>query len=218
MRNYLYRRRPAAVHYSYERTDNNPILEASFLPQNDDLHTIPSQVSWTAFQIPDKSSAKVDFTQGLHTLGGSGRPKLREVTIVEEHSPNGARGYVVETWGTKWELAELGPLGGYGLANSRDFLFPTADIDTTSTGDWKVVTKQLDRYYVAHQRQTPFEVVAWHGNYIPYKYDMTKFVAQNSVSVDHTDPSINTVLTAKSRDDQTPLADFLVFGPRWDVS
>lgn len=278
MRNFLYRRRPAAVHHSYSRAEDNPTLTASFLPKNEELHTIPSQVSWTAFEIPPKSAGAVDFTQGLHTLGGSGHPHLREgiayhifainnsmpnkafmnidgdfllvaqeghldimtefghiylqpselcviqrglrfqVNIVEKYSPNGARGYVVETWGTKWELPELGPLGGYGLGNSRDFLFPTADIDTSSTGEWTIVTKQLHKYYAALQPHTPFDVVAWHGNYIPYKYDMTKFVAQNTASVDHTDPSINTVLTAKSRDENAPLADFLVFGPRWDVA
>jgi homogentisate 1,2-dioxygenase len=221
----------------------------------------------------------VDFTMGIHTLGGSGQPNLREgiayhifainssmpnkafvnmdgdflivaqeghldittefgriylqpseicviqqglrfqVDIIEEHSPSGARGYIIETWGTKWELPELGPLGGYGLANQRDFLFPTADIDTSSSlSPWQIVSKQGGTYYKILQSHTPFDVVAWHGNYIPYKYDLSKFVYHNTVSVDHTDPCINTVLTAKSRDLQAPLCDFLIFGPHWDVA
>jgi homogentisate 1,2-dioxygenase len=277
-RNFLYRRRPAAVHEAYHEAPSNPTLAGSFLPTNDDLHSIPSQLSWSKFKIPEKESGSVDFTQGIQTLGGSGHPNLREgiayhifafnsnmenkafvngdgdfllvaqeghldittefgkiylqpseicviqrglrfkVDIVDQHSPNGARGYIIETWGSKWELPELGPLGLYGLANSRDFLFPTADIDTTSTGPWMVITKQTDKYYAATQNHTPFDVVAWHGNYVPYKYDLTKFAYQNSVAIDHTDPSINTVLTAKSRDAESPLCDFLIFGPRWDVA
>ncbi|RDL31818.1 uncharacterized protein BP5553_09220 [Venustampulla echinocandica] len=277
-RDFLYRRRPAAVHDAYRDAASNPSLTGSFLPMNQDLHSIPSQLSWSAFKIPEKQSGSVDFTQGIQTLGGSGHPNLREglayhivafnsnmenkafvnsdgdflivaqeghmdittefgkiylqpseicviqrglrfkVDIVDEHSPNGVRGYIIETWGSKWELPELGPLGMYGLANSRDFLSPTADIDTTSTGSWTVITKQIDKYYAATQSHTPFDVVAWHGNYVPYKYDLTKFAYQNSVAIDHTDPSINTVLTAQSRDAQSPLCDFLIFGPRWDVA
>ena len=277
-RNFLYRRRPAAAHTSSTQAERNPTLVSSFLPTDKTLHTVPSQVSWKAFHIPEADASPVDFTQGLHTLCGSGHPNLREgiayhifainssmqskafvnldgdllivaqeghldittefghlylqpseicviqqglrfkVDIVKKHSTGGARGYVVETWGTKWELPELGPLGGYGLANARDFLFPTADIDLASTGKWTIITKHLNDYYATNQDHTPFDVVAWHGNYLPYKYDLTKFVAHNTVSVDHTDPSINTVLTARSRDFEAPLCDFLIFGPRWDVA
>jgi hypothetical protein len=53
---------------------------------------------------------------------------------------------------------------------------------------------------------------------VPYKYDLTKFVNVGSISVDHIDPSIFCVLTAKSRDLNAPLADFLTFQPRWDVA
>ncbi|KAH9204796.1 Homogentisate 1,2-dioxygenase [Leptodontidium sp. 2 PMI_412] len=278
MRNFLYRRRPACVHGLIRKTNDNPTIEASFLNPDLKVHVIPSQVSWKPFIIPEKGGDAVDFTMGIHTLGGSGQPNIREglayhvfainssmankafvnidgdflivaqeghldittefghlylqpseicvvqqglrfkVDIVDQYSPKGARGYIVETWGSKWELPELGPLGGYGLANSRDFLFPTADIDTSSTGGWSIVSKQGSKYYVTLQSHTPFDVVGWHGNYIPYKYDLTKFVYQNTVSVDHTDPCINTVLTAKSRDLQAPLCDFLIFGPRWDVA
>lgn len=278
MRNFLYRRRPACVHDKVEKIEDNTTIETQFLNEGAKVHAIPSQVSWSSFIIPDKAAGEVDFTMGLHTLGGSGQPNIREglayhifafntnmpnkafmnndgdflivaqeghldittefghiylqpseicviqqglrfkLEMAEGHAPNGARGYIIETWGTKWELPELGPIGGYGLANPRDFLFPVADIDTTSTGPWTVVSKQSGKYYATHQKHTPFDVVAWHGNYVPYKYDLTKFVYHNTVSVDHSDPSINTVLTAKSRDINAPLCDFLAFGPRWDVA
>ncbi|TIA71573.1 Homogentisate 1,2-dioxygenase [Aureobasidium pullulans] len=117
-----------------------------------------------------------------------------------------------------WELPDLGPLGGHSLANPRDFLYPVAHIDEDLSGDWAVVNKNNGKYNCLEQDHSPFDLVAWHGNVVPYKYDLTKFASQNATSIDHTDPSVNTVLTAKSRDPNTPLADFLWFGPRWDVA
>ncbi|RDL29912.1 putative homogentisate 1,2-dioxygenase [Venustampulla echinocandica] len=129
-----------------------------------------------------------------------------------------ARGYVTEVWGSMWELPDLGPIGGHGLANPRDFLFPVAHIDEELHVDFEIVNKTNGKYIAIVQDHSPYDLVAWHGNVVPYKYDLTKFSSQNSTSIDHTDPSINTVLTAKSRDPNTPLADFLWFGPRWDVA
>lgn len=129
-----------------------------------------------------------------------------------------ARGYITEVWGSMWELPDLGPLGGHGLANPRDFLYPVAAIDDDLHVDWQIVNKTNGQLVAIQQDHSPFDLVAWHGNVVPYKYDLTKFSSQNSTSIDHTDPSIFTVLTAKSRDPLTPLADFLWFGPRWDVA
>jgi len=129
-----------------------------------------------------------------------------------------ARGYITEVWGSMWELPDLGPLGGHGLANPRDFLHPVAHIDEDLSGDWTIVNKNTGQYNALSQDHSPFDLVAWHGNVVPYKYDLTKFSSQNSTTIDHTDPSINTVLTAKSRDPHSSLADFLWFRPRWDVA
>ncbi|KAF2750992.1 homogentisate 1,2-dioxygenase [Sporormia fimetaria CBS 119925] len=129
-----------------------------------------------------------------------------------------ARGYITEVWGSMWELPDLGPLGGHGLANPRDFLYPVAAIDDDLHVDWKIVNKTNGKLVAIQQDHSPFDLLAWHGNVVPYKYDLTKFSSQNSTSIDHTDPSIFCVLTAKSRDPVTPLADFLWFGPRWDVA
>jgi homogentisate 1,2-dioxygenase len=129
-----------------------------------------------------------------------------------------ARGYMTEVWGSMWELPDLGPLGGHGLANPRDFLYPVAAIDDDLHVDWQIVNKMNGELVAIQQDHSPFDLVAWHGNVVPYKYDLTKFSSQNSTSIDHTDPSIFCVLTAKSRDPNTPLADFLLFGPRWDVA
>ncbi|KAF3039460.1 hypothetical protein E8E11_005624 [Didymella keratinophila] len=128
------------------------------------------------------------------------------------------RGYILEIWGSNFELPELGPLGANSLANARDFLHPTAAYEITHKDPWDVVYKLGGKFFKSKQQHSPFDVVAWHGNYVPYKYDLTKFVNVGSISVDHIDPSIFCVLTAKSRDPTAPLADILIFSPRWDVA
>ncbi|RTE70024.1 hypothetical protein BHE90_015589 [Fusarium euwallaceae] len=138
------------------------------------------------------------------------------ISLVEGYEA--ARGYLIELYGSRWELPTLGPIGCSGLANPRDFLTPVAFVDEKLDDEWLVFTKINGEYSVHHQDHSPFDVAAWHGNCVPFKYDLTKFVSVSSVSVDHTDPSVFTVLTAKSRDPDTPLADFLWFGPRWDVA
>jgi len=133
--------------------------------------------------------------------------------------PDGpSRGYILEIWGANFELPELGPLGANGLANARDFFHPKASFEISKDDPWEIIYKLGGRLFKSTQNHCPFDVVAWHGNYVPYKYDLTKFVNVGSISVDHIDPSIFCVLTARSRDPTAPLADFLIFSPRWDVA
>jgi homogentisate 1,2-dioxygenase len=80
-----------------------------------------------------------------------------------------ARGYVTEIWGSRWELPDLGPIGGHGLANPRDFLYPVAHIDEDLHAKWTVVTKFNGTYNQFQQDHSPYDVVAWHGRYAPYK-------------------------------------------------
>ncbi|KAH7114315.1 homogentisate 1,2-dioxygenase-like protein [Dendryphion nanum] len=132
--------------------------------------------------------------------------------------PDGpTRGYILEIWGSNFQLPELGPLGANGLANSRDFLHPVAKYEI-EVAPWEIIYQLGGKFFKSKQNHSPFDVVAWHGNYVPYKYDLTKFVNVGSISVDHIDPSIFCVLTAPSRDPSAPLADFLIFSPRWDVA
>jgi len=132
--------------------------------------------------------------------------------------PDGpSRGYILEVFGVSFELPELGPLGANGLANARDFLTPKAKYEVKKE-PFEIIYKLGGKLFTSKQGHSPFDVVAWHGNYIPYKYDLTKFVNVGSISVDHIDPSIFCVLTAPSRDPHAPLADFLIFSPRWDVA
>ncbi len=115
-----------------------------------------------------------------------------------------------------FEIPSLGPIGSNGLANPRDFEIPVAfyqDIDETYT----LVNKYSGHFYQATMGNTPFDVVAWHGNYYPCKYDLRKFNTMNSVSYDHPDPSIYTVLTCPTNEPGVATADFVIFPPRWMV-
>ncbi|KAF7796016.1 hypothetical protein EIP86_007185 [Pleurotus ostreatoroseus] len=122
-----------------------------------------------------------------------------------------------EIFGSHYELPELGPLGANGLANVRDFEHPVASFEIDQS-PWEVVYKLGGKLFVCSQDHTPFDVVAWHGNYVPYKYDTDAFIIVGSISKDHIDPSIFTVLTAKSKTPGVPLADFAIFKGRWDVA
>jgi homogentisate 1,2-dioxygenase len=128
-----------------------------------------------------------------------------------------ARGYICENYGQSFRLPDLGPIGANGLANSRDFLTPTASYEDRE-GAFEVVAKFLGRLWSANIDHSPLDVVAWHGNYAPYKYDMARFNCINTVSYDHPDPSIFTVLTAPSGLPGAANVDFVIFPPRWMVA
>ncbi|MFG2126604.1 homogentisate 1,2-dioxygenase [Streptomyces sp. NPDC048751] len=131
--------------------------------------------------------------------------------------PDGqARGYVLENYGAMLTLPELGPIGANGLANHRDFLAPVAAYEDTD-GSVEVVQKYGGGLWAAQYDHSPLDVVAWHGNYTPYKYDLAKFMVVGTVSFDHPDPSIYTVLTSPSEVPGTANADFVIFAPRWLV-
>ena len=112
-----------------------------------------------------------------------------------------AQGYILEVFGRHFELPELGPIGSNGLANAADFLHPTAayedreHVDGSDGKGFKVYNKFAGALFEAHLPHSPYDVVGWTGNYLPYKYDLRKFMCINSVTYDHPDPSIYTVLT-----------------------
>jgi len=128
-----------------------------------------------------------------------------------------SRGYICENYGLQFRLPELGPIGANGLANARDFLTPVADYEDLD-GDFSVIAKFQGSLWKAAIDHSPLDVVAWHGNYVPYKYDLAAFNCMNSVSFDHPDPSIYTVLTAPSAMTGIANVDFVVFPPRWVVA
>lgn len=128
-----------------------------------------------------------------------------------------ARGYVGETYGAPFRLPELGPIGSNGLANPRDFLTPHAafeDIDRPT----QIIQKFQGNLWSTTLDHSPLDVVAWHGNLAPYKYDLRNFNTIGTVSFDHPDPSIFTVLTSPSELHGIANCDFVIFPPRWMVA
>ena len=128
-----------------------------------------------------------------------------------------ARGYVGENYGEPFRLPELGPIGSNGLANPRDFLAPVAAFEDVERPT-KLVQKFQGGLWATILDHSPFDVVAWHGNYAPYKYDLARFNTINTVSFDHPDPSIFTVLTSPSETPGVANCDFVIFPPRWMVA
>lgn len=96
-----------------------------------------------------------------------------------------SRGYMLEVFGRHFDLPDLGPIGANGLANPRDFLTPTACYEDRDCAEYEIVAKYQGKLFICHQDHSPFDVVAWHGNYVPYKYNLANFMVINSVSFDH---------------------------------
>ena len=264
-RTWTYRIRPSVVHRPYQRIDNRLIHSAPF----EDVEATPSQLRWSPFPIPGKST---DFVDGIITLGGNGSvatqagmaahiyaanasmtdryfydadgemlvlPQQGRARFVTElgviegspgeavllprglrfkvELPDGAsRGYICENYGAALRLPELGPLGSNGLANPRDFLAPVAAFEDKES-PCTLVAKFQGNLWAADMKHSPLNVVAWHGNFVPYKYDLTRFMVIGTVSFDHPDPSIYSVLTAPSDMAGVANIDFVIFPPRWLV-
>ncbi|MCF8709361.1 homogentisate 1,2-dioxygenase [Rhizorhapis sp. SPR117] len=141
----------------------------------------------------------------------------RGVRFRVELSNGPARGYVCENYGALFRLPELGPIGSNGLANPRDFEAPAAAFEDVER-PVEIVYKFMGRLWTTVLDHSPFDVVAWHGNLTPARYDLRRFNAMNTVSFDHPDPSIFTVLTSPSDMPGTANIDFVIFPPRWMVA
>lgn len=128
-----------------------------------------------------------------------------------------SRGYLLENYGEPLRLPWRGPIGANGLAHERDFLVPRARFEEQA-GSCELIFKFDGGVYGATLEDSPLNVVAWHGNYVPYKYDLRKFNTINTVSFDHPDPSIFTVLTSPTTLPGTANLDFVIFPPRWMVA
>jgi homogentisate 1,2-dioxygenase len=129
-----------------------------------------------------------------------------------------ARGYVCENYGAKFACPERGPIGANCLANRRDFLTPVAAYEERDGADCRMVIKWCGGFHETRIDHSPLDVVAWHGNYAPYKYNLRHFAPVGPILYDHADPSIFTVLTAPSETPGTANIDFVIFPPRWLVA
>jgi homogentisate 1,2-dioxygenase len=151
-------------------------------------------------------------------------PRGLKFTVDLEEDGSICRGYVCEVFNGHFELPQLGPIGANGLANPRDFQIPIAafediDLPTGSNSCYQIIQKFQNKLFESRSHYSPFDVVAWHGNYYPFKYDLRTFCCMNTVTFDHPDPSIYTVLTcAREGEPGVAVADFVIFPPRWMVA
>jgi homogentisate 1,2-dioxygenase len=167
--------------------------------------------------VPQQGSLTVFTELGLLNIGpGEIAVVPRGVKFrVDVEGP--VRGYLCENYGAPFRLPELGPIGSQGLAQKRHFLSPVAAFED-KPGQCEVIAKFLGQLWAAEFSHSPLDVVAWHGNYAPYKYDLANFMVINTVSFDHADPSIFTVLTSPSGTAGVANCDFVIFPPRWQVA
>ncbi|OGV30805.1 MAG: homogentisate 1,2-dioxygenase [Legionellales bacterium RIFCSPHIGHO2_12_FULL_35_11] len=140
----------------------------------------------------------------------------RGIAFRIELKSNFSSGYLCENQGLPLTLPELGPIGTSGLANPRHFLYPTASIEDTK--DVTLICKYQHNLWISKNNTSPINIIAWHGNYAPYSYDLSLFNTINTVSFDHPDPSIFTVLTSPSEIPGVANLDFVIFPPRWMVA
>ncbi len=141
----------------------------------------------------------------------------RGLTFKVEIVEGPARGYVCENYGAKFTMPDRGPIGANCLANPRDFKTPVAWFEEKET-PCRLTVKWCGSFHVTEMGHSPLDVVAWHGNYAPYKYDLATFSPVGAILFDHPDPSIFTVLTAPSGEEGTANIDFVIFPPRWLVA
>jgi homogentisate 1,2-dioxygenase len=161
----------------------------------------------------------------VHTELGLLRAEPGEIVViprgmkfrVDPTTDQTCSGYVGENFGAPFRLPELGPIGANGLAHPRHFLTPVAAYEDRDD-KIELLAKFGGEFWSAEMSHSPLDVVAWHGNYVPYKYDLRKFNTINTVSFDHPDPSIFTVLTSASDTLGVANVDFVIFPPRWMVA
>lgn len=193
-----------AVHLYACDTD---MTDRAFVSGDGELVIVPQAGALTLFT----EMGRIDIAPGQVALIPRG-VRFR-VTL-----PDGsARGYVAENYGPLFRLPDLGPIGANGLANSRDFETPVAWFEDIE-GDFELVQKFAGRLWTTNLGRSPLDVVAWHGNLAPCRYDLARFNTINTVSFDHPDPSIFTVMTSPSDIAGTANVDFVIFPPRWMVA
>jgi len=168
--------------------------------------------------VPQQGSLRIVTEMGVLAVGPLSIALIpRGIRFRVELLDASARGYVCENFGALLRLPDLGPIGANGLANPRDFEAPAAAFEDRDE-PFEIIQKFQGGLWSTRIGHSPFDVVAWHGNVAPYRYDLSRFNTINTVSYDHPDPSIFTVLTSPSDTPGTANLDFVIFPPRWMVA
>ncbi|XP_075259528.1 homogentisate 1,2-dioxygenase-like [Convolutriloba macropyga] len=198
--------RHGAAIYIY--TFNRPMTDSAFYNSDGDFLIVPQK-----------------GTLHITTEFGKMEVSPNEIAVIQmgmkfrvQSEDEVCRGYILEVYDDHFTLPDLGPIGANGLANPQDFMTPVAAFEEINDVHFVIYNKFQGHFFQTHQTHSCFNVVAWRGNYAPYKYDLNKFCVINSVNFDHCDPSIFTVLTCQSLKPGTAIADFVIFPPRWAVA
>lgn len=218
----------SALEFPSEKTDflsglthiaGNPNLNTYIYQCNVSMHkTYFNNYDGELLFIPYKGDIKLITEFGnLEISPGVIAVIPRGVTFKVMPTTNFAAGYLCENKSLPLTLPELGPIGANSLANPRHFLYPTAAFEEFD-GEVNLACKYQNKMWHAKGCQSPLNVMAWHGNYAPYSYDLALFNTINTVSFDHPDPSIFTVLTSQSEIPGVANLDFVIFPPRWMVA
>ncbi|RZF63920.1 homogentisate 1,2-dioxygenase [Sphingomonas populi] len=168
--------------------------------------------------VPQSGNLRVVTEFGVMTVAPLSIALVPRGVRFRVELPEGpARGYVCENYGAPFRLPDLGPIGSNGLANPRDFETPAAAFEDRDVPT-QIIQKFMGGLFETTIDHSPFDVVAWHGNLAPCRYALRRFNTINTVSFDHPDPSIFTVLTSPSETPGTANCDFVIFPPRWMVA
>jgi homogentisate 1,2-dioxygenase len=168
--------------------------------------------------VPQQGRLSVTTEMGVMTVEPQEIALIPRGVRFRVELPDGvARGYICENYGALFRLPDLGPIGSNGLANPRDFETPAAWFEDEDA-PCEIVQKFAGSLWTTTLSHSPFDVVAWHGNLAPSRYDLRRFNTINTVSFDHPDPSIFTVLTSPTETVGTANCDFVIFPPRWMVA
>lgn len=143
-------------------------------------------------------------------------PRGIKFNVALDTEGEGCRGYICELYRGHFKPVERGPIGSNGMANERDFCAPVAAYENREC-EFTVYCKFIGKFFTSKYDRSVFDTVAWHGNYVPYKYNLKYYNTIGTITFDHPDPSIFTVLSAASDDPYTSVCDFVIFNPRWLV-
>lgn len=190
------------------------------------VHLFTANTSMKNFFVNSDGHLLIVLQQGvleLHTEFGILSLEPQEIAVIPKgikfqvQTQTHIRGYICENFGASFTLPDLGPIGANGLANPLHFLAPDAHY-YNEAGTFDLIHKFAGGFFKTTYQHHPLNVVGWSGNYFPYKYDLRLFNVLNSVSFDHPDPSIFTVLTSPSGRPGLANVDFVIFPPRWVVA
>ena len=190
------------------------------------IYIFKKPMSYSVFVNADAEMVFVPYLGDIKIFTEMGTIKIKpgEIAVIPRGvsfkvftDGNISKGYICENYGSKFVLPERGPIGANCLANPRDFKTPIANFEDLEEKH-DLIVKWCGSFYITEIGHSPLDVVAWHGNYVPYIYDLRDFSPVGAVSFDHPDPSIFTVLTSHSETPGTANIDLVIFPERWSVA